>query len=310
MWQEARMTAGAPSAVSRTFAPEAASVPAARRFVREAVLTGGQDVWIDDAQLAVSELATNAVLHAHTPFDVTVQVGPGGVYVEVWDDDANPPARRASEPTATTGRGMVMVAAVATSYGVQSVGPSKVVWFRLGAARPDHAEVVLLDRWRDDTGTGAAPAATDARRVVLVRLPLSLWLAAREHHNGLMREFSLHQQAAQPRKGQIPERLVAADRARSLVLAAVRGAPVERSLDLALDVRREQAAWFEALRDVLDHAERLAASGELLARPGPQLIVDVRRWACTQVLDQLEGAAPAAWDGPLELPSGAGSVEQ
>lgn len=288
-------------AVSRTFAPEAASVPAARRFVREAVATGGHDAWVDDAQLAVSEIATNAVLHAHTPFEVTVQVEPDGVYVQVWDDDATPPAQRASDPTSTTGRGMAVVAAVAAAHGVQSVGPTKVVWFCVGAARPHYAEEVMLDRWSDH-GIPAVPAGGGARRVVLIGMPLSLWLAAREHHNGLMREFSLHQQAVQSRKGHIPERLVAADRARSVVLAAVRASPVEPRLDLALDVRPEQATWFEALRDVLDEAERMASAGELLAPPGPQLVLDVRRWACGQVLDQLGGAPPTAWDGPLELP--------
>ena len=80
--------------MSQAFAPEASSVPAARRFVRGLLLAGGQERWVDEAQLAVSELCTNAVLHAHTAFEVTVQVGADGVYVQVWDDDAVLPARR------------------------------------------------------------------------------------------------------------------------------------------------------------------------------------------------------------------------
>ena len=62
-----------PAAVSRAFPPEASSVPAARRFVRGLLLDGDQERWVDEAQLAVSELCTNALLHAHTPFEVTVQ---------------------------------------------------------------------------------------------------------------------------------------------------------------------------------------------------------------------------------------------
>lgn len=289
---------------TRTFAPEARSVPAARRFVRDLVLSAGLDQWVGDAQLVVSELCTNAVLHAHTPFDVTVEVDHDGVYVQVWDDSPALPARRVSDVVSTTGRGLQLLAAVATSSGVQTVGPTKVVWFCLGTVRPDVAQDVLLDRWRDrPQDTGAEPDGPTTA-VVLAGMPAPLWLAAREHHNTLMREFSLHEQALQDTPGGVPADLVAADRARSLVLAALRAAPDPGPrVDLHLRVRRDQARWFEALRDVLDRAERLARDGALLAPPGPAEIVAVRHWACGQVLAQLHGAAPTPWDGPAELPA-------
>ena len=278
-------------------------MPAARRFVSGLLSAAEQDAWLDEAELAVSELCTNAVLHAHTPFEVTVQAGPEGVYVQVWDDDAVLPTRRVSDAEATTGRGLELVEAVSTSYGVQVVGPSKLVWFCLGMSRPDAAEDVLLDRWReppDETATGQAQAVRD---VVLLGMPVPLWISAREHHNTLMREYSLYEQAAQATPGQVPVQLVAADRARSMVLAQVRAAGGVDRADLSLQLRREQTRWFEALRDVLDHAERLAGSGELLAPPGPAAIVAVRRWACEQVLHQFDGGAPSRWTGPSRLPA-------
>lgn len=289
--------------VTRAFLPEPRSVPAARRFVRELVLAAGLEDWVGDAQLAVSELCTNAVLHAHTPFEVTVQVCPEGVYVQVWDDDPVLPARRVSGASSTTGRGLELLAAVATASGVQAVGPNKVVWFSLGTVGPETAEQVLLDRWRDQPAEGSDEPAAPARAVVLRGMPVSLWLSAREHHNTLMREFSLHQQAVQASPGRVPPDLVAADRARSLVLAALRAAGEGPSVDLQLHVRPQQAAWFTALRDVLDRAERLALDGDLLAPPGPPEIVSVRHWACGQVLAQLHGAAPTAWAGPVALPA-------
>ena len=296
--------ASAPPVVSRTFPPEARSVPAARRFVREVVRGAGLEVWVDDAQLAVSELATNATLHAHTPFEVSVQVDPDGVYVQVWDDDPTQPSRRASDLSSTTGRGMELVAGVSTAHGVQVVGPTKVVWFCLGMARPEHAEDVLLDRWHDRLEDAPEAQARDrARTVVLAGMPVALWLSAREHHNSLMREFALHVQAQSSTTGVVPERLVQADRARSLVLTALRAAaPREPTTDLALLVRPDQAAWFTALRDVLDQAEQLARAGELLAAPGPPSVVAVRQWAAGQVVDQLRGGAPRPWRGAVELP--------
>lgn len=305
-----------PPHASRSFPPEPASVPAARRFVRGLLEQTGSEQWTDEAQLAVSELATNAVLHAHTAFEVAVQAGPDGVHVQVWDDDPFPPTRRSSGAEATTGRGLELVEAVAAEYGVQVVGPSKVVWFCLGTTRPIGATDVLLDRWQDRTGEDEAPAG-EASRVVLRAMPLALWLSAREHHNTLMREFALYEQThlyerhlheqahlyeeTQPAAGGVSPALVAADRARSLVLAALRRLEVAAQVDVVLAVRPEQAAWFEALRDVLDGAELLARSGELLATPGPPEIVRVRRWACDQVLGQLAGGRPLPWSGPLAL---------
>jgi hypothetical protein len=292
-----------PHSTTRTFAPEPRSVPAARRFVRDLVASAGHEQWVGDAQLVVSELCTNAVLHAHTPFEVTVEVDPDGVYVQVWDDSAALPARRASDVASTTGRGLQLLAAVATSSGVQAVGPTKVVWFCLGTARPEVSEDVLLDRWRDRTQDTDAEPAGPAVEVVLTGMPVALWLAAREHHNTLMREFSLHEQALRSTTGEVPLDLVAADRARSLVLAALRAAagPGPR-VDVRVVVHRGQARWFSALRDVLDRAEQLALDGALLAPPGPPEIVAVRHWASGQVLAQLHGAAPTAWVGPAELP--------
>lgn len=290
--------------MTRSFAPEPRSVPAARRFVRELVLAGGHERWVGDAQLAVSELCTNVVLHAHTAFDVTVQVSADGVYVEVWDDDPVLPARRVPTASSTTGRGLELLTAVATSSGVVAVGPAKVMWFCLGTTRP--AQDVLLDRWRERPEEASEEAsdepASPAVDVVLRSMPAPLWLSAREHHNTLMREFSLYEQAAQATPGQVPARVVAADRARSLVLAALRAASGGPSVDLRLAVRPEQAGWFKALREVLDQAEQLALSGALLAPPGPPEIIAVRHWAAGQVLAQLRGVAPTPWTGPVELP--------
>jgi PAS domain S-box-containing protein len=48
---------------------------------------------------------------------------------------------------------------------------------------------------------------------------------------------------------------------------------------------------------VLDHGERLAAAGQLLARGGLPEIIAVRDWAAEQVIAQLAGSPPAPWPG-------------
>lgn len=290
----------ASAVVSRSFAPDAASVPMARRFVRGVLVERGREEWLDEAQLAVSELTTNAMIHAHSPFEVIVQVLDHGVYIQVWDDEPVLPARRRSDEDSTTGRGLELVQAVASCFGFQVVGPTKVVWVCLGMSLPESAQLSMLDRWRHRADVAVPESLAPSHTVLLRRVPVSLWLSARVHHNDLMREYALHQST----DVHSLDRLVSADRARSLVLAAVRALGDTTTADLVLQVRADQVHWFEALRDVIDDAERLASSGDLLAPPGPPLILDVRHWACAQVLGQLEGREAEAWGGPLSLPPG------
>jgi anti-sigma regulatory factor (Ser/Thr protein kinase) len=88
-------------------------------------------------ELLTTELATNAVLHAHSPFTVSVQVDQGWVRVEVTDSSpVLPPKPRLPRPDATSGRGLVLVDILATRWGSERLETGKRVWFELagGAA--------------------------------------------------------------------------------------------------------------------------------------------------------------------------------
>ena len=88
----------------------------------------------ESAELGVSELVTNAVLHAHTPCTVSVLVQPGGgVRIAVADRSPVPVQERSFGLVATTGRGLRLVASVSTAWGVEVLpaggGPGKSVRF-------------------------------------------------------------------------------------------------------------------------------------------------------------------------------------
>ncbi len=104
---------------------------AARDFVAAALATQAVDGDIDTILLLVSELATNAVRHAATPFDVTVEVRGEGVRVAVIDQDvAHPPRLRRPELHSTDGRGLMIVAELASRWGTDALGDgTKAVWF-------------------------------------------------------------------------------------------------------------------------------------------------------------------------------------
>jgi anti-sigma regulatory factor (Ser/Thr protein kinase) len=106
---------------------------AARRFV--AGLLGrrpyGDRVDPDDAQLVVSELATNAVIHAGTPFSVAVRSDGSAVRISVQDSSSMQPVVREDNPVALTGRGLRLIAMVSRTWGVEYGRDGKTVWAEL-----------------------------------------------------------------------------------------------------------------------------------------------------------------------------------
>jgi hypothetical protein len=103
---------------------------AARRFVVETLLQWGRDESLDDAALVVSELAANAVLHAHSDFSVAVSTQGDRVRIAVSDaSSAGPVLRDSVSTTAPSGRGVALVAALAQDWGCDVKGKDgKVVW--------------------------------------------------------------------------------------------------------------------------------------------------------------------------------------
>jgi anti-sigma regulatory factor (Ser/Thr protein kinase) len=116
-----------------TLDPKAQGVAAARRYVRERLEQCDATHVEASAELGVSELATNAVLHGRTPFTITVLRTPHGVRIEVSDTSPLPPQVRRLSTFASTGRGLRLVASVSSDWGVVPVPPDgragKTVWF-------------------------------------------------------------------------------------------------------------------------------------------------------------------------------------
>ena len=118
---------------TQTFPSQASSVPLARRFVcGEASQLPSR--FIADIGLVASELATNAIQHAGTTFDVRVELAGRAVLLEVSDSGNGIPAVSAdTRLDAPRGRGMRIVETLASDWGVRSAdpGPGKTVWVRL-----------------------------------------------------------------------------------------------------------------------------------------------------------------------------------
>lgn len=104
---------------------------AARRFVTRALTAWGCEAAVEDASLLVSELVTNAIVHARTPVDLIVRHSRRSIRVEVYDDGDGVPEPRFAPPDAPDGRGLGLVQVVAMRWGVEDRPPGKSVWFEV-----------------------------------------------------------------------------------------------------------------------------------------------------------------------------------
>jgi anti-sigma regulatory factor (Ser/Thr protein kinase) len=112
-----------------------ADAPAiARRFVDEHAgsLPAGLK---QDAQLLVSEVVTNAVVHGRPTITLSVSLYPPGIGVAVHDTGDQMPVASPTrpEPGSASGRGLLIVQALASTWGVipSDPPPGKTVWFQL-----------------------------------------------------------------------------------------------------------------------------------------------------------------------------------
>lgn len=111
------------------FSLEPSSASDARAFVRRHLLSHDLSHCVDDVQLVVSELATNAILHAQTPFTVTLRCLGASVVLEVRDGSALLPSLISAQSLATSGRGVAIMQELSREWGVTTYAPGeKSVW--------------------------------------------------------------------------------------------------------------------------------------------------------------------------------------
>jgi anti-sigma regulatory factor (Ser/Thr protein kinase) len=117
-----------------TLAAERRSVGEARDFVCVHLLAHHRSHLVDDVRLVVSELTTNAVAHAGTPFVLTLSSSGGITHVEVRDGSGSPVTPRTPDALDTAGRGLLIVGSLSHAWGSTTDGLGfKSVWASFGA---------------------------------------------------------------------------------------------------------------------------------------------------------------------------------
>lgn len=89
---------------------------------------------IETLRLAVSELVANAVIHGRPEIELVLEVGVDCIRIEVCDGERITPRQVRASPTALGGRGLLIVDALASQWGVTRLPAGKSVWCEIPLA--------------------------------------------------------------------------------------------------------------------------------------------------------------------------------
>lgn len=109
----------------------ASSARAARRFLRHVLESWRCDRTLEAVLLAANEVVTNAIIHANSEVELVVRLSKQVIRIEVVDAADQLPTPRDARDDSLGGRGLKVLDAVATRWGVDSLPTGKRVWFEV-----------------------------------------------------------------------------------------------------------------------------------------------------------------------------------
>ena len=295
-------------------APEPQSVKHARAWVLDELAAIGREDLMDAAELGVSELVTNAILHADPP--IVVRVGGTATHprVEVHDTSAAPPRIRDMTDDqrllATVGRGLGIVAMYSTTWGAEISAQGKVVWFE-PAAEPEFLEdgpdlvPAVFDLSEVVAERVAAAGEPDDRQAVrLLGMPVKMFAHYRTWYDELRRELrllALNHGNDYPIAQELSEITLQVEQERRQATGVNRldEAIAEglESVDLEYLVPAGAGATMGRLLELLEEVDVFCREQRLLTlEPNPQQLA-LREWYLGEFARQTVGEEPVPWSG-------------
>jgi anti-sigma regulatory factor (Ser/Thr protein kinase) len=295
-------------------------VAQARRLVERQLDDWGQSDLSDDARLVVSELLTNAALHAKPPIKLKLARLTAGVRLEVSDGSPELPLKVHAGTDVMTGRGWSLVEALCDSWGVQPAEHGKVVWATLLPPNADSSDIpAAFDSHTVDADLMNLGQSSrfdeEAQRyeVTLGDVPTELLIAAKGHIDSLIREFALLASGAAgggtsavPRELMLLiERVVGnfSEARQSIkkqaLRASERGEPrTQLTLLLPLSAAEAGLAYLSAL----DEVDAYCRNEQMLTLETPPAHRLFRSWYVEELVEGLRQAADAKQADPDWIP--------
>ena len=296
--------------------PEPESVKKARDWVRGVLDRLHRQDIADAAELGVSELVTNAILHGTPPITVRVRGTRRHPRVEVRDASKRPPKvnfdmAEEDQLLATFGRGLGLVALNSSAWGAELVPEGKVVWFE-----PAHeprldgdltGEVFDLNQTIQER-IAASGLPDQPIRIQILDLPVRLFAAFRQRYYELGRELrllSLAHGEAYPIASELAEVFLQVEQEQRLtrgfdVLERAFADDLER-VDLDLLVPETGPATAARLLDTLQRADEFCREQRLLVLAATPQEVELQRWYLGEWVRQGVGESPRPWKGSFAV---------
>jgi hypothetical protein len=278
----------------------------------------GRNDLLECAELGVSELVTNAVLHGADPIQVRVRGTREHPRVEVRDASVEGPILPGplgldpdDDLLLTFGRGLSIVARSADAWGAEIEADGKVVWFA-------PAKEIAEDEGVEGIINTPAPAepepVIDPVEVRILGVPLRHYVGFQHHFRELRREvrlLALAHAADYPLAKSLSELFTTLERQLrdGMGLSDMEGTLAQNAeiADLSVTMPREAATTLRSFVDLLDVADDFCRQERLLTLARTDEQRAFQRWFLGEYVRQAAGEQPEAWIEP-ELASGAGDL--
>lgn len=154
-------------------------------------------------------------------------------------------------------------------------------------------------------------AAPDTlHEVQLIGLPVRIMVASREHHDELLREFSLLALSGPSQRSDVPVRLVELTQILGVRYASSSARPEEEferaidagtaTLDLTYTVPAHVVEAADTLSALMAEADEFCRTEQLLTLERTPVLRDFAQWYLDEFRRQVAGEPPRPWTGPLE----------
>jgi hypothetical protein len=291
-----------------TLGSDPSGVHEARHWAIEACSEIDRDDLAECAELGVSELVGNAILHGAPPIRMRTRGTHEHPRIEVSDGSRRPPVLPhpnthhpiVDDPLITFGRGLDIVARCATAWGADVDDRGKVVWFvPASETRSDGVEGVLtgVDGNSSNRNGSANHVQIEVRAVPVRTLHASQtqWAELRRE----VRLLSLAHQDDYPLAESLSELFAALDR---VLRDGVNNDAIESALasgeattDLRVDVPKTSEETIEQFLDLLDLADEFCQKQRLLSLARTAEQRRFQRWLFGEFVRQQRGETPRPW---------------
>jgi len=289
------------------------SVQEARRWAGDVCRDLDRLDLVECVELAVTELVTNAVLHAAPPMSLKI----GGTFkhprFEVRDGSrtipqVNPRMTDEEELLSTIGRGLGIVAMCSTSWGVDVHDGGKIVWFEPGKGLSSSPVAPVLHLPAETTPPVPASPPDDYLEVTFDAMPVRLLADFRRHCREVRRErrlLALAHEDVYPVAKSLTQLFHRVDEIQEQMLGlpaleAALSDGTERA-DIVLHMPPGSAGTMAQLLDLLELADEFCRAERLLTLAATPQQYQLQRWYLGEFVRQARGESPLPWAGTYEV---------